>query len=125
MAALVESARERYEYVILDSAPMLALADTRILAPMVSGVLLVVKSGTIPREQVLHAERGIRSVGANLIGDVLNRVNLATFGYYDYSSYDSATSLSLGESLEADLQDALVQSKTCLERVRDGCAPNR
>src|SRR6267378_6063783 len=125
MAALVESARERYEYVILDSAPMLALADARILAPLVSGVLLVVKSGTIPREQVLHTEKGIRSVGANLIGVVLNRVNLATFGYYDYSSYDSATSLSLGESLEADLQDALVQSKTCLERVRDGCAPNR
>jgi len=125
MAALVESARERYEHVILDSAPMLALADTRILAPLVSGVLLVVKSGTIPREQVLHTEKGIRSVGANLIGVVLNRVNLATFGYYDYSSYDSATSLALGESLEADLQDALVQSKTCLERVRDGCAPNR
>src|SRR5882762_894691 len=125
MAALVESARERYEYVILDSAPMLALADARILAPMVSGVLLVVKSGTIPREQVLHAERGIRSVGANLSGVVLNRVDLATCGYYDYSSYAAAPSLAWGESLEGDLQDVLVHPKTCPQRVGDGCAPNR
>ena len=125
MGALVESARERYEYVILDSAPMLALADSRILAPMVRGVLLVVKSGTIPREQVLHAQSGIRSVGANLIGVVLNKVDLATCGYYDYSSYAAAPSLAWGESLEGDLQDVLVHPKTCPQRVGDGCAPNR
>jgi len=125
MSALVESAREQFEYVVLDSAPMLALADSRILASLVGGVLLVVKSGTIPREQVLDAQTSIGNVGANLIGVVLNRVDLATCGYYDYSSYASATSLAWGgEPVEGDLRDAFAHSKPGSEHVRDGCAQN-
>jgi succinoglycan biosynthesis transport protein ExoP len=94
MPTLIQSARERYEFVILDSAPMLALADSRILAPLVSGVLLVVKNGTTPREQVLHVESSIRRVGANLVGVILNHADLHTNGYYDYGSYGSPGSLS-------------------------------
>jgi succinoglycan biosynthesis transport protein ExoP len=108
MTQLIKSAKEQYDFIILDSAPMLALADSRILAPMVSGVLLVVKSGTVPREQVLHAQKGILSVGGNLLGVVLNRVDLATRGYYDYRSYQSSTEPAWdGEPLEADIRGAL------------------
>jgi polysaccharide biosynthesis transport protein len=115
MTQLIKSAKERYDFIVLDSAPMLALADSRILAPMVSGVLLVVKSGTVPREQVLHAQKGILSVGANLLGVVLNRVDLATRGYYDYRSYESSTEPAWdGEPLEADIQGALTEP----QRVR-------
>ena len=89
METLIQSAGEQYEFVILDSAPMLALADSRILAPLVSGVLLVVKSRTIPREQVLHAQSSISSVRANLIGVILNGVDVRTNGYYDYGRYRS------------------------------------
>ena len=84
MGELIRSAREQYEFVILDSAPMLALADSRILAKLVSGVLLVVKNAMIPREQVKQALLGIHSVGANVIGVALNRVDLHTNGYFDY-----------------------------------------
>jgi exopolysaccharide transport family protein len=87
MGELIRSAKEQYEFVILDSAPMLALADSRILAPLVSGVLLVVKNAAIRREQVLHAQSGICSVGGNLIGVVLNSVDLRTNGYYNYGPY--------------------------------------
>jgi exopolysaccharide transport family protein len=86
MGALIRSAREQYDFVILDSAPMLALADSRILATQVSGVLLVVKNATIPREQVKQTLSGIRSVGANVIGVALNRVDLDTRGYYSYNA---------------------------------------
>src|SRR6267378_1026355 len=84
MGELIRSAREQYEFVILDSAPMLALADSRILATLVSGVLLVVKNAMIPREQVKQALFGIHSVGANVVGVALNRVDLHTNGYFDY-----------------------------------------
>ena len=87
MGALVRSAKTEYGFIILDSSPMLALADSRILAPLVDGVLLVVKSGTTPREQILHAQSGIRSVGGNLIGVVLNSVDIRTNGYYNYGPY--------------------------------------
>jgi capsular exopolysaccharide synthesis family protein len=84
MGELIRSAREQYEFVILDSAPMLALADSRILATLVSGVLLVVKNAMIPREQVKQALFGIHRVGANVVGVALNRVDLHTNGYFDY-----------------------------------------
>jgi capsular exopolysaccharide synthesis family protein len=87
MGALIQSAKTEYGFIILDSSPMLALADSRILAPLVDGVLLVVKSGTTPREQILHAQSGIRSVGGNLIGVVLNSVDIRTNGYYNYGPY--------------------------------------
>src|SRR5438876_11584291 len=87
MSALIRSASAEYGFIILDSSPMLALADSRILAPLVNGVLLVVKSGTTPREQFIHAQSGIRSVGGNLIGVVLNSVDIRTNGYYNYGQY--------------------------------------
>src|SRR5882762_8709504 len=86
MGALIRSAREQYEFIILDSAPMLALADSRILATQVSGVLLVVRNATIPREQVKQTLSGIRSVGANVVGVALNSVDLHTIGYYNYTA---------------------------------------
>jgi capsular exopolysaccharide synthesis family protein len=87
MEALIRSANAEYRFVILDSSPMLALADSRILAPLVSGVLLVVKSGITRREELIHAQSGIRSVNGNVIGVVLNSVDIRTNGYYNYGAY--------------------------------------
>jgi capsular exopolysaccharide synthesis family protein len=99
MGALIRSASEEYAFIILDSSPMLALADSRILAPLVEGVLLVVKSGTTLREQFTHAQSGIRSVGGNLIGVVLNNVDIRTNGYYNYGPYGSSGGLSSEDTL--------------------------
>ncbi len=112
MGELIRSAREQYEFVILDSAPMLALADSRILATLVSGVLLVVKNAMIPREQVKQALFGIQSVGANVIGVALNRVDLHTNGYFDYhADCFPDDNGSAGSFLEADSQGTLQQQR--------------
>lgn len=87
MGAFLGSAKSDYAFVILDSPPVLALADSRILASLVDAVLLVVKSGATPREQVMQSQSGIRSAGATLIGVVLNNVNLHTNGYYGLGKY--------------------------------------
>src|SRR6266436_3702304 len=91
MGALIRSASAEYGFVILDSSPMLALADSRILAPLVNGVLLVVKCGTTSRDHLQHAQSGIRSVDGNLIGVVLNNVDIRTNGYYNYGPYGPNT----------------------------------
>ena len=112
MGELIRSAREQYEFVILDSAPLLALADSRILATLVSGVLLVVKNAMIPREQVKQALFGIQSVGANVIGVALNRVDLHTNGYFDYHADCFPDDKgSAGSFLEADSQGTLQQQR--------------
>ncbi len=87
MGAFLGSAKSEYAFVILDSPPLLALADSRILASLVDGVLLVVKSGATPREQVAQSQSSIRSAGATLIGVALNNVNLHTNGYYGLGMY--------------------------------------
>lgn len=87
MGAFLNAAKSEYGFVILDSSPLLTLADSRILAALVDGVLLVVKSGATPREQVIQSQSSIRSAGANLIGVALNNVSLHTNGYYGLGIY--------------------------------------
>jgi polysaccharide biosynthesis transport protein len=112
MGELVRSAREQYEFLILDSAPMLALADSRILARLVNGVLLVVKNAMIPREQVKQALFGIHSVGGNVIGVALNRVDIHTQGYFDYhADYLADGNGSNGNFLDVDSQGTLQQQR--------------
>lgn len=89
MGAFINSAKAEYGFVILDSSPLLALADSRILAALVDGVLLVVKSCATPREQVIQSQNSIRSAGGNLIGVALNNVTLHTNGYYGLGIYGS------------------------------------
>ena len=87
MGAFLGSAKAEYAFVILDSSPLLTLADSRILASLVDGVLMVVKSGATPREHVVQSQTSIRTAGANLIGVVLNNVSLHTNGYYGLGMY--------------------------------------
>lgn len=89
MGAFINAAKSEYGFVVLDSSPLLTLADSRILAALVDGVLLVVKSGATPREQVIQSQSGIRSAGANLVGVVLNSVSVHTNGYYGLGMYGS------------------------------------
>ena len=112
MGGLIRSAREQYEFVILDSAPMLALADSRILATQVSGVLLVVKNATIPRDQVRQTLSDIRSVGGHVIGVALNNVDLQTIGYYSYTADGPPARIPAERGLlEVDSQATLQQNK--------------
>src|SRR5215469_12114898 len=112
MGALIRSGQDQYEFTILDSAPMLALADSRVLATLVRGVLLGVRNATVPREQVKQTLSGIRGVGANVIGVALNRVDLHTSGYYDYHAYGvSGSPHAEGSFPGVDTQGTLQQQR--------------
>jgi succinoglycan biosynthesis transport protein ExoP len=84
MRALIQESMTTYRFVILDSPPLLNRADSRILGSMVGATLLVVKGGETPRQVVQYAESQARSVGANLIGVVLNNLDssLNDYSYY-------------------------------------------
>lgn len=90
MRVLVSEAGAEYHTVIIDSPPILNVADSRILAVLVEGVVLVVKGGSTARELAQRAEAYVRDVGANVIGVVLNNIDLATDDnyYYRYYRYD-------------------------------------
>lgn len=96
MQTLLRETARQYHTVILDSPPLLNVSDSRVLATRVEGVVLVVKSGATPRELVQRARAHVEGVGANLIGVVLNNLDVRAvdgysyYHYYDYSRGDGA-----------------------------------
>jgi polysaccharide biosynthesis transport protein len=72
MREVLNTLREEFDIVILDTPPLSGGADGAILGAMVDGVLLVVRAGQTDREQVRHAGRQLATVGANLLGAVMN-----------------------------------------------------
>ncbi len=84
MGRILEELRGQFEYVIVDSAPLLASADTLILASQVDGVLLVARAGETSRDLVGSALRKVRRVRGEVIGLVLNQVKKAHYDSYNY-----------------------------------------
>jgi capsular exopolysaccharide synthesis family protein len=72
MKELLREFQESHELVILDTPPLLALADAATLTALVDGVLLVVRAGRTARGAMEQAQRQLTLVGARLLGTVLN-----------------------------------------------------
>lgn len=96
MDELIAALRQRFRYVLLDTAPVLAIADTRILAPKCDGVLFLTRWRNTHRNAVLSGLKQLQSVGARVTGVALTQVNVreqARSGYgdagYYYGSYKS------------------------------------
>jgi protein-tyrosine kinase len=70
MRRMLDQLRTRFDRVILDTPPVLPLADVAVLAPMVDGALLVVRAGVTPKPAIENALRAFDS--SRLIGVVLN-----------------------------------------------------
>jgi capsular exopolysaccharide synthesis family protein len=87
MQDLLEEAVEGYDFVIVDSPPLLDVADSRILSTLVEGTLMVVKGGATPRELIRRAGAEARDAGGNVIGIVLNQVSPLNSDYYYYFRY--------------------------------------
>lgn len=70
MRRMLDQLRTRFDRVILDTPPVLPLADVAVLAPMVDGALLVVRAGVTPKPAIENALRAFDS--SRLLGVVLN-----------------------------------------------------
>ncbi len=86
MAEVVRALREHYDWVLIDTAPALAMADTPVLCPLVDGLVLVVGAEIGSRPTVQRAVDQLQSVGGKIIGVVLNKVDLERNAFY-YSQY--------------------------------------
>ncbi|EHI98314.1 capsular exopolysaccharide family [Clostridium sp. DL-VIII] len=84
MTKLIEALRERYDIVILDSAPLQAVTDAQILSTKADGTILVVRAKRTSRESVIDAKRLLDKVGANILGTVLHAVENTRGKYYYY-----------------------------------------
>ena len=86
MREIVGALKTRYDWVLIDTPPVLAMADTPVLCPYVDGVILVIASEASSRPAVQRAVDQLAGVGGSVIGAVLNKVDLKRNSYY-YSQY--------------------------------------
>jgi capsular exopolysaccharide synthesis family protein len=79
----------RYRWVLLDSPPVAAVTDALLLAQIADSTLLVVQQNKVDRAMVKRALSALRKVTPNVVGAVLNAVDVKTKGYYGYEYYGS------------------------------------
>jgi succinoglycan biosynthesis transport protein ExoP len=87
---IVEELSRAYDRVIFDSPPVGAVTDAAILARLTSGTVLVVKTGATSRDALARARQTLSGDGVNILGCVLNDLDLSkrgANGYYYYSRY--------------------------------------
>ncbi len=88
MKELIRDLKRRYDYVFFDSPPIMGVSDASILASEVDCVLQVIQYRRYPQPMTIRAKQMIEKVGGNLLGIVLNNINMASDeNYYYYSGY--------------------------------------
>jgi capsular exopolysaccharide synthesis family protein len=85
MQAFLELAKKRFDLVIIDSPPILGLADALVIANMVDEMLLVVEAGKTRRSAAQDALKRLVAVRAKPLGCLLTKMTSHAHGYgYEY-----------------------------------------
>ncbi len=88
MKDLITELKQRYDFVFFDSPPIMGVSDASILASEVDMTLQVIQYRRYPQPMNIRAKQLIEKVGGNLVGIVLNNINMSQDeSYYYYSGY--------------------------------------
>lgn len=86
---LIASLRNHFDYIIIDSPPVMAAADTCMLSRVADCVIFVVQLGRTPKPVISHAHQLLEQAGAKILGQILTYVEYSTseYRYYEYYGY--------------------------------------
>jgi succinoglycan biosynthesis transport protein ExoP len=84
---LLDELKRRFDYIILDSPPVLAVTDAAVLSARVDGTVLVIDAEKTPKNQLRQSVERLREVNAKILGVVVNRVTPRMDGYRLYYPY--------------------------------------
>lgn len=88
MRGLINELKQHYDFVFFDSPPVMGVSDASILASEVDMTLQVIQYRRYPQPMNIRAKQMIEKVGGNLVGIVLNNINMSQDeSYYYYSGY--------------------------------------
>ncbi len=88
MEELIDDMKHRYDMVIFDSSPIISVTDPVVLSSRIDGVILIVQTRKFSREIVLNAKRQLAKVNANILGVVINNIDVdKEHYYYRYYNY--------------------------------------
>ncbi len=90
---VLEWMREHYDYIVLDTPPLLAVTDPGVVGPQVDGVIVTLRATKRGRVEAERAKEILDNLGINIFGIVLNDMDHAPsgegYGYYGYEKYES------------------------------------
>ena len=88
MKNLLQRAKEQYDYVLIDTPPVMPVTDALIVSRFVDGMILVIASAEVKVEMARDVKNQLVNAGANIFGVVLNKVRSEHHGYgYGYYYY--------------------------------------
>jgi Mrp family chromosome partitioning ATPase len=90
MQEAMEALRQRYDFVLIDTPPTLAISDAMVLSVACDGVLLVVRNQITAADAARHVVERLQTVGASILGVVLNGINVQDPYYAGYRRYYSS-----------------------------------
>lgn len=86
MEELMAGLHERYDWIIVDTPPILYVSDAVIVSTLCDGIIIVVKAGKNNRSMLNRAIEQLTSVNVDIVGGILNMVQISRLGRH-YSSY--------------------------------------
>jgi capsular exopolysaccharide synthesis family protein len=96
MRNLISELKQRYDFILFDSPPIMGLSDASVLASEVDMAIQIIQYRRYPQLMNIRAKQMVEKVGGNLVGIVLNNINMAQDesyyyygGYYYHSNEDS------------------------------------
>lgn len=115
MKELILELKRRYDFVFFDSPPLLGVSDASILASEMDMVLQVVQYRRYPQPMTLRAKQMVQKVGGNLLGIVLNNINMSQdenyyyySGYYEYSKQNDEPAVKVAKAVKKPTEPAKV-----------------
>ncbi len=104
---ILDEALQRFDHIVIDSPPVLGLADAPMLASSTEGTLMVIEAGAIRRAAALNAVNRLRASDARLMGAILTKFNALKVGYgygYGYGYGDDAYAYREGDSPKKQIE---------------------
>jgi capsular exopolysaccharide synthesis family protein len=86
MREFIQQVKTRYDWVFFDSPPIMGVSDASVLTSMVDVTLLVIQYRKYPQAMTVRAKQMVEKIGGNLLGVVLNHINISQDSYYYYYS---------------------------------------
>ena len=100
MSELIQDVKQRFDLVLIDSPPILGVSDASVLASEVDLTMIVVQHRKLPRNMLIRVKQAVENVGGQVIGVVLNNVDIRSDNQYQYyTSYYTYYAPSTGEEL--------------------------
>jgi polysaccharide biosynthesis transport protein len=84
MAGLIEKWRQDFDYVVIDSPPVLPVTDAAVLSHRVDGVVVVARFAVSTRQSIIRAIRTLTDVQADCFGVIVNAMDVGSSDYYYY-----------------------------------------